>query len=701
MLLTEINIKKAYSSDDSNILEKFYIPALECAQKYSRLTGYFSSTSLFLAARGISGLIKNHGTIRLIASPFFSADDIEVILNSKLNEAFLSETLIRTIDEEELTSNHNNLELLANLLETSKLEIKIAVVFNKKDVPLTSGEIDSTGIFHQKVGILTDSKDNTITFSGSINETAAGWTSNIEEFKVFRGWIQEEEEYVQSDIIKFEKYWNGIASNIKIYNLPTAVKEHILKINTYTKSTDGKLNKNNDQEHKTVNALFGYQQNAILSWENNNYKGIFEMATGSGKTYTALNCCLRLFALKPTFITIISCPYNHLLVQWEKEIRKLNIEFKILICDSSNSLWKEKILEYLTKFLFYDQFNFIILTTHTTLSSEIFRSCIERFSRIPFFLIADEVHGLGANISKKGLLSQYIYRLGLSATPKRWFDEEGTEYLYEYFDKVVFEFTLKDAITQINPLTKKTYLTPYYYKIKFTILSDVELQEYLKFTRRILVTSNKSLLVNGEKILRLLIFKRSNIIKNCSNKLEIFKSILEEIQSKEKNLCGTIVYCSPQQMPSVVNILNDKGLIFNKITMNEGTNPLEQYGNISQREYILNNFASGDFQVLIAIKCLDEGVDIPMAKNAILLSSSGNPREYIQRIGRVIRRYKDKTSATIYDILVSPSQYSQDKDLQLIEEKIFDKEMMRVKEIAINSINNIDIIQQLSNIKHT
>lgn len=698
MLLCDLNIKKAYSSDDSDILNDFYIPALECSCEYYRLTGYFSSKSLFLASRGIQGLINNNGTIKLISSPFFSEEDINVIKSSTLNEDLLSETLNRSMEEDDTNLHGNNLKILAYLLKTYKLEIRIAVILNELKIPLTGHEMESRGIFHQKVGILRDTSNNTVSFSGSINETAAAWKSNIEEFKVFRGWEKEELEYVKTDILKFEKYWNGDSGNLKIYNLPSAVKENILRRNSTYKTEKDKNTQDQNVNNKLLMPLFDYQERAILSWQSNNYKGIFEMATGTGKTYTALNCYLQLLQDNPPFVTIISCPYNHLLIQWENELAKLDSECRVLLCDGSNPTWKNNLLEYLTSFLYYNKFRFVILSTHTTLSNRNFRECIERFQGVSFFLIADEVHGLGAKMNKQGLLPQYLYRLGLSATPKRWFDQEGTDYIYDYFNKVVFEFPLKDAISQINPLTGKTYLTPFYYHLKFTNLDDEELDEYIKFTRKILVNASKNGQIEEDQFLKLLIFKRSNIIKNCSRKLLCISEILNEITKREGNLKGTIIYCTPQQMDSVINILHDRSVIFNKITMHEGTTPLEKYMNISEREYILKNFATGDFEVLVAIKCLDEGIDIPQAKNAILLASSGNPREYIQRIGRVIRRFNEKVYANIFDIIVSPSFSIADKDIRILEEKIFSKELNRVKEIAINALNNIEVFNIINNL---
>ena len=320
-------------------------------------------------------------------------------------------------------------------------------------------------------------------------------------------------------------------------------------------------------------------------------------------------------------------------------------------------------------------------------------------SNLNIFLIADEVHGLGAKKSSKGLLEEYNLRLGLSATPKRWFDTIGTNIIYNYFNKVVYEFNLKNAISTINPFTGETYLTPYRYIPKFVSLNTEELEEYISETRIILMKFNK--IKNDkdkDKYLESLLFKRANIIKNAGEKYRILEDILNEINFTIK---WTIIYCSPQQIDTAMKIINKRGIIAHRFTMGEGTIPDKKYGNISEREFLLQKFAENKYQVLVAMKCLDEGVDIPPVRKAILMASSSNPREYIQRIGRVIRRYPGKEEAVIYDIIVVPSFNRLFPEFRAIEWKIFEKEIERYEEIATDAINNAEALEIIYNIKDT
>jgi len=434
-------------------------------------------------------------------------------------------------------------------------------------------------------------------------------------------------------------------------------------------------------------------------WVKNGMKGIFEMATGTGKTFTALGCLDRISGDIKKFLVIITCPYQHLVQQWKREIDKYGIDYdKIIVADSSNVSWKEDLTNSLLDIHIGYKNKLIVLTTHRTFSSKYFIEIIEKNkNNLNMFLIADEVHGLGATKSIEGLLQEYDLRLGLSATPKRWFDLIGTNVIYNYFGDVVFEFSLDKAINTINPITNETYLTPYRYIPKFVSLIPEELEGYLDKTESIMKLFNT--LKNDEdkrKILENLIFQRANIIKNASGKYIVLEDILDKLGP---SIQWTIVYCSPQQINKVKKIISSRKVTLHGFTMKETTTPEKKYYGLSQRDYLLQKFGEGKYRVLVAMKCLDEGVDVPPARTAILMASSGNPREYIQRIGRIIRRFPQKTEATIYDIIVKPSFKMVPPELQNIEKQIFKKELKRCAEIASIATNNAEALKLIYDAK--
>jgi len=697
MGLKNIHLKKAYSSDFDDVLTDFYIPSLKESIEYCRLAGFFSSTSLAIAARGIVGLIKNGGIMRLIVSPKLSEKDVKAIVDAyEKPEKYIEKKMLRELDklEDEFVKDH--VSALGWMVANEKLEIKIALAYDDKGVPLTYENMQESGLFHQKVGIFRDSDGNTITFSGSINETATGWLRHIEEFKVFRSWEKSEEEYVRDDVSKFERFWENRSPRVKIMEVPYAVKKKLIEI---APPDIEEINLQRLYKAPKI-TLWDNQTNAISAWLRNDLKGIFEMATGTGKTFAALGCLNKILGRSRKLLIIVTCPFQHLTQQWKEKINEFGITCDdLIISDSSNPSWKDELADSLIDIQLGHKNKIITLTTHNTFSSSDFiRIVTENKDNFDIFLIADEVHGLGARKRRRGLREEYNMRLGLSATPKRWFDTVGTNVIYDYFNGTVYEFGLDKAINTINPATGETYLAPYRYIPKFVSLTTEELEKYVDKTRLIASKFNQASSDDEkDEFLEILLFERANIVKNAVEKYEALEEILDNLGS---SIRWTIIYCSPQQIDRVMEILNKRGLIIHRFTMEEGTTPNKRYGGLTERQFILQKFAKGEYQVLVAMKCLDEGVDVPPARTAILMASSGNPREYVQRIGRVIRRYHGKSEATIYDIVVLPSFKGLPPVLRNVEQRIFKKELERYKEIAEIAINNAEALSLIYKVNH-
>ena len=428
--------------------------------------------------------------------------------------------------------------------------------------------------------------------------------------------------------------------------------------------------------------LRDYQIEAIDKWFKNNCNGIFEMATGTGKTLTALACFDELINIKDSLCTIIACPQSHLIDQWIGEIKKFYDGF-IVVASSKNSKWKEDLADLIVNLYLGVIDNVVILTTHKSLASDFFLEKIHEID-IEKLLIVDEVHGIGSEKQMLGLDDSYDYRLGLSATPSRYFDDIGTEIINEFFGGVVFEFDLSRALTEINPDTGKTYLAPYIYKPIVVNLNDEELDKYQELSAkiaRLFATNNKDV----KESLNGLLFKRQNIINNAEEKYDAFRNILRERPDIDK----LIVYCSPQQMDKIQQIMNEEGVSpQHKFTQHESASKKKKE-DYSEREFLLRKFADGSYKALVAIKCLDEGVDVPVAENAIILSSTSNPREHIQRRGRILRNAPGKKEATIYDVLVFPEENTDQG------KKIRQKEINRYLDFAINAENSLECIKLL------
>lgn len=427
--------------------------------------------------------------------------------------------------------------------------------------------------------------------------------------------------------------------------------------------------------------LRDYQVEAIDNWFNNSNLGIFEMATGTGKTFTALSAFKKLSDLHDKFLTVIACPQLHLIDQWIKDIKKFH-DSDIIVFASANSKRFSDLKELRSDFSLGLVDKAVIITTHLSLSHKELMDFVNDF-RYKSLLIVDEVHGIGSNKQILGLNENFDYRLGLSATPERWFDEEGTQMLFDYFGGSVFQFDIDDALETINPDTGETYLTPYYYHPIIVDLNKEEMDEYVDITRQLGYYLNSKRKDSEEKAEHLKL-KRQRIINNLEDKL--FK--LEEILNENPNLDKTLIFCSPQQINDVQKILNDNGISQHKFTQSESASKTKKQ-TFSQREQLIKHFEEGSYQVLVAIKCLDEGVDIPIADTAIIMSSTSNPREYVQRRGRILRRAPGKEFATIYDMIVFPRK--KDK----YGSKISDKEADRYREFASIAINSYECLQIL------
>lgn len=700
MPLAELRLKKSYDSDFDNILADFYIPVLSNSIKYKRLTGFFSSSCLAVAARGISMFIRNNGIMELICCARLSKSDINAIKEAyeypeKLIEINMQSSLNEI--EDEFVSDH--VKALGWMVANNKLNIKIAIIVDDNGLPRDEEYVEKSGIFHQKVGILEDSKGNSISFSGSDNETASGWINNIEEFKVFASWNDIERYYLEADEERFSKFWHGTAKRTKIIDLPYAIRDSLIKIapEDIDKCKLDKWLRGNKEIMKRKIKLRDYQNHAIENWLSNNTKGILEMATGTGKTFTALGCLRRLLEdeKERKIITIIACPFDHLIKQWVNDIKEFNLDIDIIIADGSNRNWKYELSNCILDINNCVNNKAIVLTTHNTCSSFEF---IERIKMYKYdsFLIVDEVHGIGAPKNKMALLDNYKFRLGLSATPNRWFDDEGTSTIIEYFGEIIFEFSLGEAITTINPDTGETYLVPYEYRPYFINLNDSEFDEYTNETKKIARAYFKSK-NNAERssLFKQLCFKRQRIIENAMNKFNMLASILDEIE----DIKYCLIYCSPKQINKVQDILNKRKIIQHKFTMDEGIKEEEKHGGLSERNFLIKEFGNGIYQSLVAIKCLDEGVDIPPARIAIIMASTNNPRQYIQRRGRVLRRYPGKKKAIIYDIIVIPTGLGECEEILELERKILEKELRRYKEFAYTSINAVDCLNKIRKIE--
>lgn len=670
MGLKDLKLEATYETTENGnqLIEEFYIPALQESVKYYRIAGFFSSSSLVVAAKGIEGLIKNGGKMYLLISPELSEEDYITI---KSHGQILSEAdMFSDLKLEE--SPHENLQALAWLMDAGRLEIRIVV-----------GKKSRNSLFHQKIGLFFDNEGNIVSFSGSVNESAQAWLNNIEEFKVFRSWEPGQTIFLEPDLKKFINFWKNQRQDIaEVYDIPTAIKEKILKVKPrdiwdlnimrrYRKDVKVKRNKL---------SLFPHQEAAVTHWINNDYSLLMEMATGTGKTRTAIGCLVEKLKDQERLLTVVSTPQNTLSRQWKSDFEKLEIVLdKAIIIDGSNTKWK-KDLELLLLDLCDEKIkNTIIFTTHATASDEKFIKIVRNNKYdTKILFIGDEVHAMGSSKQRNALLDIYEYRIGLSATPERMFDEGGSAYIRKYFGNDSFQFTIADALHTVNPITGRPFLNHYNYYPIFVELNSKEQERYNKYTQQIIILKNQADYDPEE--LQKIYDRRANIGKNAEGKYAAFEKLLDEMNPE--TIQDTILFVSDKQIKKIFDIMSIKKIKRAKITESESASKVVNMEGDTERQNIITQFIKHRLQVLVGIKCLDEGIDIPNARIAILLSNSTNPREYVQRVGRVIRQAPDKEESVIYDFIVTPeSGHGHDGSILL------EKEANRAKQIAINALN--------------
>lgn len=685
------SLEPSYDSDVNDILNDFYIPALKQSNYYYRLTGFFSSTSLAVAARGIRGLLENNGKIKLIAGAILNPDDVDVIrqgLESPYD--LIQKNIIKDLDSIENSFVKNHVQALGWMVANKKMEIQLAIVKDDYGVPLDAYAINSSGIFHQKIGILCDDDGNKLSFSGSINETSNAWKENIEQFKVFRSWIDAEYPHFFSDYESFFRYWNKQSDKVEVLEIPEAIRRHLIKMAPKNLTELNLENNHNfdkykcimseyisyklgDSIEKDISKLRGYQTEAITKWRNNNYKGILEMATASGKTFTAIMCSYYLYKEKNKLCTIVLVPSKELVNQWGKELKKYTTNVVEISSLPRNRNWKLLLRDYLNLFIdSYIDHIYIISTIESYINSA------ERFiSKIPKqnkLLIADEAHWIGAYEAKRFLENHRLdYTLGLTATPIRYFDDEGTEFLYSYLGNTVFNFSIKDG-------QECGYLCKYNYHIEFCGLDPSELEEYIELTRSIIKYIMKKDKDNSdEESLTKKLNKRAKIIKDAQSKYGLFDRLISSLHG---NIDKCVIYCDDSQIDNICGILRNHDLSFNTFLGDTVD---------SDRQLIITSIKSGLIDAVVAIRCLNEGIDIPPLRSGFFLSNSGNPREFIQRRGRLLRISEGKTVVDIYDFIVIPN--INDTNVTITEanyiKSIIQKELERVKDFNKDAINSI------------
>jgi len=660
-------IKDYYESDSDNILRDFYIKVISNSVYYRRVTGPFSSTILAGAAKGISNFIKNDGEMELICWATLSEKDVNAIemgekKPQKVIEDFSLNNLTLEKIEDKLIQDH--IKALSWMVANGNLEIKIAVKKDENGNYLPSSK-ETLGEFHPKSGLLRDREGNEICFSGSGNESISGWKYNIESLHTFKSWEEGVKSHFKSEKNTLEKFWKNRTNKVEIFDFPKAIKEKLINYSPKSKEEIierdlerralkrmKKQEKKKEKEEFDSDSLEPWkpQKRAVDNIADEDYKGIVKMATGTGKTLTIL------FALKKFFKeygrfgnnVLILVPEKEIGRQWVESIKKFSKSGDLIYrYDSSISSTDRKRVKRIWREGCGSSKNlFQVLTIQSLDNFDFYGKDID-------FLIADEVHSYGTENYMRKIkdnLGSVPHRIGLSATPERYYDKEGTKRIKKYFGPIIVNYGIKEAQAEEKNEGNESVLADYYYYPYVVSLTSDEEEKVLSLSKKV----GRNLAINADSEItedvdempqdaQRLLQKRAEVLKRSKNKLQALEDILRE---NDDSLNRCIVYCQDHnQLEEVKKVFERMGIT------SYGTYTSKVY----DRDQILDLFESKANRYILSIHCLDQGVDIPECHSAIFLASSGNPREYVQRRGRILRNYEGKPIVKIFDIFAFPS----------------------------------------------
>lgn len=711
MRFSALDIKTKYDSDEDDILNSFHIPMLQNAVRYDRAVGYFSSDVLASASQGLEKFIQSDGKMRLIIGDPLSDSEYDAVMEGRINPCKVkSQQLAQLL----LETDDKKLKLLTYLVANKLLEIKFAFTHE--------------GMFHKKIGIFYQDSESVV-FSGSANETLAGLSKyNSEEISVFFSWRDSFLDYGQVEIDNFNALWNNVKKRAHVVSLdseayekiqagvdvkalrrelfqPQIVPEDVKPFFSYSFSKSEQNLASLDVEVKTPRKplmvkgrpfeLFPHQLEAIESWRKANYSGLLKLATGSGKTFTSISALVELYEERykaglATF-AIISVPYIELANQWVEELAPFNIY--PVQCYESSDKWVVSLDKKLLRFRSGTLDFVCVIVVNKTLSSDLFQSKITKVPTQDMLLIGDECHHLGSQ-GYFDSLPDAKHRIGLSATPFRTEDDEveGSPFpdtvkqnLLSYFKGIVAEYSLSDAI-------KGGILAQYRYDLVPVYLNEEEQEVYEDYSAKIqrMILKAKSVKLTGEERLMLTTWcgARSRILATCTGKLPALISYLKK--NPTLSLVHSLVYVGEGTAPGedtpyiskVTNSLHEFGCKVAKFTSEESA---------SERRRIMNNFKNQDIEALVAMKVLDEGIDVPVCQTAFIVASTRNPRQYVQRRGRVLRKSKGKTKALIVDFVVLPLAGSTNHFSQNLRRA----ELERVEDFKLTALNPEEIEQRI------
>lgn len=643
--LRRLGLRYSYNTATHDLAHEFFIPLLSQSISYDRGVGYFSSGWLKANAQGLAKLAMKGGQARWVTSPLLSRNDItafeEVVSLEEVPECV--DSLLRTVERLETALQEDTRNTMAWMIADGLLEFQFAI---------PTGEL--LGNFHDKFGVFRDEWGQRVSFLGSYNDTIRG-LRNYESIRVFFSWEANTADAVAEDEERFARIWLGHEPNLRIFRLPDAVRNKILCLRSDDRPYPKPKTAFEARSTVSLPGIFprDYQEEAIEAWIDNGRRGILDMATGTGKTIVAMEALTH---CSDVGFVVIGVPKNALVTQWLEELGKLEGIHSPIEISGRNPGWSEKIAPRLRLATADDKrFPFVFVGTYASLSGERFHSILSKASPMKGqgLLIADEVHNVGAPTYQRLLQSHFSFRLGLTATLERSHDPEGTQVVEDYFNGTVYRLEIEDVVGSV--------LCRYKYDVYFAELGEDEFEKYQRLSiqiARLLAKEDPT----GEPTshesdaLTSLLIRRARIVKLAQSKLELLAEMV-----CQKSIRKCLIYCADlEQVQAVQRVLSLASISHLPYTSQQSA---------YAQETALQQLRRDDIQAVVAIECLDEGIDVPEVHQAILLASSTSERQFVQRRGRILRQAPDKDYAHLIDVFtVPPRRYHEPPPRLLLNE---------------------------------
>lgn len=647
--LRDLGLADEYRSDAGSLAERLWTPCLAVATSYDRAVGYFTSSALQLISSGLGQFVQHGGRMRLVASPNLRPEDVEAILSGLRRRSEAVETAL--LRELATTPVLSGVRLLGQLVASGRLEVRIAI---PKEL--------LGGIYHEKVAIFGDALADYLAVSGSANETVGGLRSNLEVVEVFSSWSGEKERVARKRR-HFERLWVNKDPAVDVLDLPEAVRQRLVEIARDSSAAAP----HTDLPSPGSAPLRNYQVRALEAWTSANYRGTLAMATGTGKTLTASAAIEHVSRANGPLAVLVLVPLIHLATQWVDVLRTNGLS--AVACHGNSDSWVASANESLDFLRGHAVSTTVLVSTYATAALPAMTSLLQRLASTNLLVIGDEVHRLGSEGMDAILPRAAQYRLGLSATPERWEDPAGTARIVEYFGDIVFGYDIDDAISD-------GVLTPYEYLPVMVELTEGELDEYDRVVAAIDGQLAKEVGRRDRQALARLSAERAHVLNSASGKLGVVR------REVPPSATHALAYCANRrQLSAVMDILWDRGIPVRQFTGEEDS---------KTRQATLAGLEDGSIPIVAAIRCLDEGVDVPAVTTAYLLASSGNPLQFVQRRGRLLRQSPGKSKASIFDLVVAPKSKSARHDALL------ERELRRVEAFASSALNRDEALARIA-----